>query len=45
MTINPFYMVCYSYNGGETKISADLSSYMNGYQDPSSRNLWRYINI
>lgn len=33
-TINPFYMVCYSYNGGETKISADLSSYMNGYQDP-----------
>ena len=24
----------YSYNGGETKISADLSSYMNGYQDP-----------
>ena len=33
-TIIPFYMVCYSYNGGETKISADLSSYMNGYQDP-----------
>lgn len=34
VNINPFYKVCYEYNGGETKVSADLLTYMNSWNDP-----------
>lgn len=33
VNINPFYKVCYEYNGGETKVSADLLRYMNSWAD------------
>lgn len=31
---NPFYVVMYEYNGGDSRVSADITSYMNGYKDP-----------
>lgn len=31
---NPFYTVMYEYNGGDTRIGADITSYMNGFNDP-----------
>lgn len=31
---NPFRVVMYEYNGGDSRISADITSYMNGYKDP-----------
>ncbi len=31
---NPFRVVMYEYNGGDSRISADLTSVMNGYNDP-----------
>lgn len=36
VNINPFYKVCYEYNGGETKVSADLLTYMNSWNDSRS---------
>lgn len=32
--INPFRRVMYDYNSGDSRISADIASYMNGYKDP-----------
>jgi hypothetical protein len=34
VTKNPYRVICYEYNGGDTRISADITSYMNGYDDP-----------
>lgn len=31
---NPFYIIMYEYNGGDSRIGADITSYMNGYDDP-----------
>lgn len=31
---NPFEIIMYEYNGGDSRISADITSYMNGYNDP-----------
>jgi hypothetical protein len=31
---SPFRVVMYDYNGGDSRISADITSYMNGYDDP-----------
>lgn len=31
---NPFRVVTYEYNEGDSRISADIASYMNGYNDP-----------
>lgn len=31
---NPFRVVMYDYNNGDSRVSADITSYMNGYQDP-----------
>ena len=31
---NPYRVVCYEYNGGDSRISADITTYMNGYNDP-----------
>ncbi|EEI91957.1 hypothetical protein HMPREF0765_2417 [Sphingobacterium spiritivorum ATCC 33300] len=31
---NPFRVVMYEYNNGDSRISADITSYMNGYKDP-----------
>lgn len=31
---NPFYKVMYEYNGGDSRVGADITSYMNGYNDP-----------
>lgn len=31
---NPFRVVMYEYNGGDSRVSADITSYMNGYEDP-----------
>ncbi|MDR3119278.1 MAG: SusD/RagB family nutrient-binding outer membrane lipoprotein [Mediterranea sp.] len=31
---NPFRVVCYEYNGGDSRVSADITSFMNGYKDP-----------
>lgn len=33
-TKNPLYVVMYMYNGGDSRVSADITSYMNGYNDP-----------
>lgn len=35
---NPFHVVMYQYNNGDSHISADVLSYMNGYQDPRRSN-------
>ncbi len=34
ININPFYKVAYEYNGGETRVSADLLNYMKSWNDP-----------
>lgn len=34
ININPFYKVAYEYNGGETRMSADLLNYMKSWDDP-----------
>ncbi len=34
ININPFYVVAYQYNGGETRVSADLINYMKSWSDP-----------
>ena len=31
---NPFEVVMYEYNGGDSRIGADIATYMNGYKDP-----------
>ena len=31
---NPFRVVMYEYNDGDSRVSADITSYMNGYKDP-----------
>ena len=31
---NPLKVIMYDYNGGDSRISADITSYMNGYDDP-----------
>lgn len=31
---NPFEVIMYEYNGGDSRISADITTYMNGYKDP-----------
>lgn len=31
---NPFRVVMYEYNDGDSRISADITSFMNGYDDP-----------
>lgn len=31
---NPFYKVMYEYGGGDSRVGADITSYMNGYSDP-----------
>ena len=31
---NPFEVVMYEYNGGDSRIGADITTYMNGYKDP-----------
>jgi len=31
---SPFRVVMYDYNGGDSRISGDITSYMNGYNDP-----------
>lgn len=33
-TTNPFRVIMYEYNGGDSRIAADITSYMNGYNDP-----------
>ncbi|NCC09697.1 MAG: SusD/RagB family nutrient-binding outer membrane lipoprotein [Bacteroidia bacterium] len=34
VTNNPLYVVMYEYNKGDSHIGADITSYMNGYEDP-----------
>lgn len=34
VTKNPFRTVMYEYNDGDSRISADITAYMNGYKDP-----------
>lgn len=31
---NPFYVVMYEWNDGDSRVSADITSFMNGYNDP-----------
>ncbi|MVZ66623.1 SusD/RagB family nutrient-binding outer membrane lipoprotein [Sphingobacterium sp. DK4209] len=31
---NPFRIIMYEYNNGDSRVSADITSYMNGYADP-----------
>lgn len=33
-TTNPFEIIMYEYNGGDSRVGADITSYMNGYKDP-----------
>lgn len=37
---NPFYIVMYQWNNGDSRISADLTSYMNGYADPRREKMF-----
>jgi hypothetical protein len=37
---NGFRVVCYEYNGGDSRISADITSYMNGYNDPRREKMF-----
>lgn len=32
--MNPFYRAAYTWNGGELRVSANITSYMSGYGDP-----------
>ncbi len=34
LTKNPFKVVMYDYNDGDSRISADITNYMNGFNDP-----------
>lgn len=34
VTKSPFRVVMYDYNGGDSRVSADLTSYMQGFNDP-----------
>lgn len=34
VAVNPYYTRLYDWNGGESRVSADIASYMNGYKDP-----------
>lgn len=34
VSTNPFEIIMYEYNGGDSRVSADITSYMNGYKDP-----------
>lgn len=31
---NPFYVVMYEYNGGDSRVNANIITFMNGYKDP-----------
>lgn len=31
---NPFRVIMYEYNGGDSRVGADITTYMNGYNDP-----------
>lgn len=31
---NPFEVIMYEYNGGDSRVGADIITYMNGYKDP-----------
>lgn len=31
---NPFEVIMYEYNGGDSRVGADITTYMNGYNDP-----------
>lgn len=31
---NPFRVIMYEYNGGDSRVSADITNYMNSYNDP-----------
>lgn len=31
---NPFEVIMYEYNGGDSRVGADITTYMNGYKDP-----------
>lgn len=31
---NPFEVIMYEYNGGDSRVCADITTYMNGYNDP-----------
>jgi hypothetical protein len=33
-SINPYKVIMYDYNNGDSHVSADIISYMNGYSDP-----------
>ena len=33
-SMNPLYRIAWTWNGGEVRISANITSYMNGYSDP-----------
>lgn len=37
---NGFRVVCYEYNDGDSRISANLTSYMNGYNDPRREKMF-----
>lgn len=34
VSTNPFRVIMYDYNQGDSRVSADITSYMNGYNDP-----------
>lgn len=38
-TTNPFRVIMYEYNGGDSRIAADITAYMNGYKDPRRENI------
>lgn len=37
---NPFYVVMYQWNDGDSRVSADITSYMNGYKDPRREKMF-----
>lgn len=33
-TKSPFYIMMYTYNGSDSRVNANITSYINGYNDP-----------
>lgn len=40
VSTNPFEIIMYEYNGGDSRVSADITTYMNGYNDPRREKMF-----
>ncbi len=40
VSTNPFEIIMYEYNGGDSRVGADITAYMNGYNDPRREKMF-----